>query len=148
MTRGERSMRRAHPFSFLSMKIRRLVAAGLIGAAVSSAVFAAAANLNVGTATLGAGGIAVQSCDSGFTTTYEVPTTGDSAFLVTGVTVGDIAAPCAGGRMEVVVVDSSDTSLASGQVMVPNASSVSVPLTPAADPAAVVRIHIVVVGGS
>ncbi|MDP8931411.1 MAG: hypothetical protein M3O70_23295 [Actinomycetota bacterium] len=148
MTRGERSMRGAHPFLLSAMKIRRLVAAGLVGAAIASAVFAAAANLGVGTETLGGGGTAVTSCDSGFTTTYEVPTTGDSAFLVTGVTVGDIAPSCVGGLMKVVVVDSSDASIGSGQVTVPDASSVAVSLTPAADPAAVVGVHIVVVGGS
>lgn len=148
MKRGEPSAGSARPFLFSAMKIRRVLAAGLAGAAIASAVFAAAANLGVGTETLGAGGTAVTSCDSGFTTTYEVPTTGESAFLVTGVTVGDIAASCAGGLMEVVVVDSSDASIGSGQATVPNASSVTVPLSPAADPAAVVGVHIVVIGGS
>lgn len=130
------------------MKIRRVLIAGLLGAAVSSAVFAAAANLGVGTDTLGAGGTSVASCDTGFTSAYVVPTTGGSAFMVTGVTVGDIAASCVGGLLQVTVIDSTNASIGAGEVTVPASSSVTVPLSPTSDPAQIVGLRIAIVGGS
>ncbi len=140
-------MRRDHLLPFLTMRARRVLVAGLIAAALSSAVFAAAANLGVTTDTLGAGGTSVSTCDSAFTSTYVVESSDDSAFKVTGVTVGDIASACVGGRLQVTVIDSTNASLGTGQVTVPDSSSVTVPISPGADPALVVGVQIAVVGG-
>lgn len=129
------------------MRIRRIVIAGLVGAALSSAVFAAAANLTVGTDTLGAGGASVASCDTNFTSAYVVPTSGDSAFKVTGVTVGDIAPSCAGGLLKVTVIDSTNAAIGAGEATVLQASSVTVSLSPMVDPEQIVGLRLAIVGG-
>ena len=119
---------------------RSLLLAAL--ALAATATVAAAASLGgVGGGAVGAGDATVAACDNGFTVSYT--TVGGN---VTAVTVGDIAAACAGGSLRVTVTDAGGSSIAAGgpqTLTADDSTTVSVSPQPLAEDAAAVDISIV-----
>jgi hypothetical protein len=113
---------------------------------VALPVVAAAANLGVTAAKLGAGGATVAACDGAFTETYTT-VSGN----VTSVTVADIADPaCEGAELSLRLTDTAGASIASaGPATVatdpdtsPNSVTVAVGGQPDADAVAGIRISL------
>lgn len=121
----------------------RPVLALLLGALALALVYGAAASLGVGSDSLGAGGAAVQRCDTSFTRTINLGS-GANAGKVVSVTIGDVADTCNGGQMSVALTDGANNKLSEGSAAVAG-SSVTVPVTPV--PVSSVRnVYVVVVG--
>ncbi|HXH88184.1 MAG TPA: hypothetical protein VNI55_06220 [Gaiellaceae bacterium] len=119
---------------------RSLLLAAVVVA--TTATVAAAASLGgVAGGAVGSGDAPIAACDTGFTVSYT--TLGGN---VTAVTVGDIAAACAGGALRVTVTDAGGASIAAGgpQTLGAGASaSVSVAPQPPAEDTTGVGISIV-----
>ncbi|HYD10221.1 MAG TPA: hypothetical protein VEA78_08965 [Acidimicrobiales bacterium] len=97
--------------------MKRILAALVIGAAVSGGVFASATTLGgLNGQSLGANNATVTACDtngvtSAYTTTYSSTS---KKYDATGVTVGDIAAACVGKTLKFSLVNTAGTSLYEG----------------------------------
>ena len=109
---------------------------------VTTATVAAASSLGgVAGDSMGAGDAPIAACDTGFTVSYTT-----SGGNVTAVTVGDIAAACAGGVLRVTVKNSTGASIAAGgpQTLAAGASATaSVAPQPVAEDVTGVDISIV-----
>jgi hypothetical protein len=111
--------------------------------AATGGTVASAARLTFSTAGIGAGTAAVSRCDTSVTAT--MTTSGAS---VTGVTVADVAAACAGGRLTATITNAGAPLVTLDPVTVP-AGGGSVAITvPAPQPAFanVTDVRVVVVG--
>ncbi len=122
----------------------RRVAPVLAAAAVGllALAYGAAASLGINGASLGAGGAAVQPCDTSFTRSLTV-----SGGNVTQVTIGDVAGACGGGQMTVVLTNASGAKVGDGSASVPSGGgSVTVPIDEQPSVGSVRNVHVVVVG--
>jgi hypothetical protein len=124
---------------------RALVAAVAAVAAVGAFELAAAASLPTTAATLGAGTAAVSACDTdGFTFRHTIDTSG----RITTVTVGSMAAGCAGGTLRVTLTDGT-TSVGEGSAALPSvgfSGSAAVTMSPTPLSSTVTAVHAVVEG--
>ena len=92
----------------------------LVTVAATFAACAAAATLAVASTSLSAGNAAVTSCGvSSLTATRNVNNSGN----VTQVNVGGIPTACSGATLSVALVNSSNTSLGSGQATIGSCST-------------------------
>lgn len=98
-----------------------------------------AASLGIVPGALGAGQVAVTSCDSDFSADYTTVSGNVTAVSVTG-----IAAPCAGGALSLTLTNGAGTSVGSGgPVGVSGGSAnVSISATPDAEVVAGIRVSI------
>jgi hypothetical protein len=118
-----------------------LIGIGVVTAAVSI-TYASAADLNMTTDSLAAGGSAIASCDpDGVDVSYIL--SGDS---VTQMTVQGIAPGCGGGEMSATLVDSSGTSVGEGGPQTVTGASETVSISPQPNSLDVVAVHVVIVG--
>ena len=124
---------------------RALVGAVAAVAAVGAFELAAAASLPATAATLGAGTAAVSACDTdGFTFRHTIDTSG----RITTVTIGSMAAGCAGGTLRVTVTNGT-TSVGEGTAALPAvgfSGSAAVTMSPAPSSSTVTAVHAVVEG--
>ena len=98
------------------MKLAAVSLIVLVTLSVSAARFAAAATLGVSSQTAGAASAAVPACDTdGFT--YPVRAVNASHF-VTSLTVGGVAAACAGSTLTVNLADGTGASIGNGSVAI------------------------------
>ncbi len=114
-----------------------VLAAAAVG--LLALAYGAAASLGINGASLGAGGAAVQPCDTSFTRSLTV-----SGGNVTQVTIGDVAGACGGGQMSVVLTDSGNNKLSEGSATVAGTSVVVSVTQPSVG--SVRNVHVVVVG--
>jgi hypothetical protein len=123
--------------SFLAA-VAPIAALAALGVAVASAMPVVAPPLGAGTA-------AVSACDAdGFTYRHTIDTSG----RLTVVTVGSMAAPCAGGTLRLTVTNGS-TSVGAGTAALPSAGftgSATVMLSPQPLSNAVTALYAVVEG--
>jgi hypothetical protein len=119
---------------------------------VGSAVYAAAAALNVSAVTLGEGTSTVTSCTdvttlgASFNTSYNA-TAGE--FVVDSVTVSNIPDECDGLDMDIVLANASNTSIGAGSATVvapSDGSSQTVSVSPTPVSSAVTRTVIQITG--
>lgn len=121
--------------------MKRALLLAVLALAATATVAAASSLGGVGGGAVGAGDAPIAACDNGFTVSYT--TVGGN---VTAVTVGDIAAACAGGSLRLTVKDAGGASIAAGgpQTLAAAASTtVSVSPHPLAETATAVDISIV-----
>ena len=126
--------------------MRRSLLAAIAPVAILAAVGVAAASaVPVVTPPLGAGTAAVSACDTdGFTYRHAVDTSG----RLTVVTVGSMAAPCAGGTLRLTVTNGA-TSVGAGTAALPSVGftgSATVTLSPQPLSNAVTALYVVVEG--
>jgi hypothetical protein len=103
----------------------------IVGAVLALATAAIAAAVVTLTAeTIGEGIANVSPCDSAYDVAADTPTWDDTAgsYVVSGVTVSNLNAPCIGDAVKVNVLNSSGVSISSATATI-TATSVSVPLT-------------------
>jgi len=120
----------------------RLLILALASAVLASCVVGSAAGLGgVSAARLGAGRVGVLGCDTdGVSTSYTT-----SGGRVTTVTVGGLAAGCAGAALSLTLSNTSNAALGTGGGTVAGGSlAVSIAAQP--DAAAVTGVHIVIQG--
>lgn len=120
-----------------------------VGAGVTAwaVTYAAASQLPISAATLGAGSVAATNCDAdGVTTRYVTGFDATSGYTVTSIVVGGIAGSCEGRTVSVAVVDSTDTKLATGGpgTVPAGGGTVTVALSGAVAVPSVVRVHAVI----
>ncbi len=122
---------------------RNLGFAAVVTVVVATAAYAAAATLGgITSRSLGAGRAAVASCDGdGVTISYTT-----SSGAVTGVTIGDIAAGCTGGTLNVVLANSEGTSIGAGGPATFGGAAVSVSLSPQPSASNVAAAHVSIAG--
>ena len=103
----------------------------IVGSTLAVAVAAIAAAVVTLTAdTIGEGIVNVSPCDSAYDIAADTPSWDDTAgsFIVSGVTVSNLNAPCVGDAVKVEVLNTSGLSISSATATI-TGSSVSVPLT-------------------
>lgn len=135
---GPTHLRREH-----TMKGSRLflIPAGILTALLSLS-YASAADSNVTTDSLAAGGGAVVSCDpDGIDVSYSLA--GDT---VIQVTVQGIAPGCLGGALSVVLANDADMSIGEGGPQLVTASSHTVSIAPQPIALNVTALHVVIEG--
>ena len=89
---------------------------GLAGAGiVGGATFGFAATLGVDSDNLGAGGDAVESCDSAIAASYTAAYT-TTGYRVATVELSDIDAGCAGEGFQITLSDTANNALANGSL--------------------------------
>jgi len=102
---------------------RRVLFATLLALTIFGAVYGFAATLNVSPTALSAGNASLPSCQGATapTTAYGLTYQSSPAagYYVTSVNVSGLNSACAGKTVSVVLTDSSNTSLASGNVAIP-----------------------------
>jgi hypothetical protein len=110
------------------------VAFVLLAVTAAAATFAAAASIGVASGSLGAGNSAIGACDpDGFTFTRVVNNSG----AITSLTIGGIAAACAGGTLSVNLTNSSNASIGSATASLPSSGfGGSATVTPSPAPTA------------
>lgn len=125
--------------------IGALVTAVAAAAAVAAFELAVAATLPTTAAGLGAGTATVSACDTdGFTFRHTIDTSG----RITTVTVGSMAAGCAGGTLRVTLTNGT-TSVGEGSAVLPSvgfSGSAAVTMSPTPMSNAVTAVHAVVEG--
>lgn len=110
---------------------------------LAGATVASAAQLPFGNQTVGAGSSSVSRCDTAVTATVTT-----AANAVTGVTVNDVAAACAGGTLRATLTSDGTPVANLAPVTVPvggGAVSLAVP-APQPAPSSVTDVRVVVVG--
>ena len=124
---------------------RALITAVTAIALIGALELAAAAALPATASTLGAGTGIVSACDTdGFTFRHAIDTSG----RITSVTVGSMAAGCAGGTLRVTLTNGT-ASVGEGSVALPAigfSGSAAVSMTPAPMSSVVTAVHAVVEG--
>lgn len=112
------------------------VIVGSVMALVTAAVAAAVVTLTADT--IGEGLVNVSPCDSAYDITADAPTWDDTAgsFIVSGVTVSNLNAPCVGEVVVVEVLNTSGNSIASATGTV-TGTSINIPLTNSVDVSAI-----------
>lgn len=126
--------------------MRRSLLASVAPIAILASVgMAAASAMPLSAPPLGAGTAVVNACDTdGFSLRHTVDTSG----RLTVVTVGSMAAACAGGTLRLTVT-SGTTSVGAGTVSLPSSGftgSATVTLSPQPPSSAVTAVHLVVEG--
>jgi hypothetical protein len=120
---------------------RLVVLIGVVTAAVSI-TYASAADLNMTTDSLAAGGSTIASCDpDGVDVSYTL--SGDD---VDQMTVQGIAPGCDGGEISATLVDASETAIGEGGPQAVTGSSETLSISPQPDSLDVVGVHVVIVG--
>ena len=111
--------------------------------ALTGGTVASAARITFSTAGIGAGSAPVARCDTAVTAT--VTTSGSS---VTGVTVADVAAACAGGQLSATITNGGTPLATLAPVTVPAGGGSVVIAVPSPQPVAtdVTDVRVVVVG--
>jgi hypothetical protein len=126
--------------------VRRLLIATTAGLTVFGATFAAATNLTVAAAPVGAGAGSVSSCDTdGVTTSYTTGFDATAGYTVTAVAVAGIAAACNGQSVRVTLVNGSGASVGTGNAVTISGTSASVPMTGTVAASSVQSVHVVIV---
>lgn len=120
--------------------MKRSLLLAIVAVATTATVATASSLGGVAGGTVGAGDAPIAACDTGFTVSYTT-----SGGNVTAVTVGDIAAACAGGVLRVTVKNSTGASIAAGgpQTLSGASDTISVAPQPAAEDVTGVDISIV-----
>lgn len=126
---------------------RYLIAALVVGVAVTGSLAMAATLGGISTDNLGADNTVIASCDiDGVTTTYTVaydPV--DARDEVTAVVVGGVAAGCAGETITVTLTNAANAVLDTASVVaVTGSNTVSTTTPPSAE--LVANVHIVITG--
>lgn len=127
--------------------MRRFLLGVVAGTTAWAVTYAAASQLPISAATLGAGSVSATNCDSdGVTTRYVTGFDATSGYTVTSIVVGGISGSCQGRTVSVAIVDSGDNKLdAAGPVTVPaGGGTVTVALSGAVAVPSVVRVHAVI----
>lgn len=111
----------------------------IVGSTLAVAVAAIAAAVVTLTAdTIGEGIVNVSPCDSAYDIAADAPSWDDTAgsFIVSGVTVSNLNAPCVGEVVVVEVLNASGNSIASATGTV-TGTSINIPLTNSVDVSAI-----------
>jgi len=126
--------------------MKRIILALLVGAAVFSTVFAAAALLNVDAGVLQAGSDEVLTCDAdGVQVTYQDGWQSSlDDFGITATVVAGINAACNGRLVEVVLTDIGGNWLASGSGTFTNPTNVTATMSPVVAARDVYDVHVII----
>ena len=130
---------------------RMLIALGIAGV-IFGGVYGLAANLNVSSATLGAGSSAVAACQSGtvdvtYTPTYSASAT--ASYRSTTVTLNNLdttSGACGGKAYKVTLTGASDASLGEQSGTVPSTGTTHAISFSGVSAAAVTGVHVTIYG--
>ena len=131
------------------MNLKRTAGGAMGLAIVLGASVASAASLPMETPTLAAGSSAVGVCDpDGVTLDYDVAfDAAHESYVVEAVAVGDIASPCAGSLLSLVLTRNGVSISSGGPTAVPVGDGpLRIRLDPPPLAGSVDRIHLVIVG--